>query len=141
MEKINCAHPSIGVATVVVKDGKILIGKDTRKGEAMYGVPGGHWENGETLAECGAREVKEESGIECDTMQLISVHDFYREDKGKSYVTIGMRAKYVSGDMKNLEEEGRLDWNWHAPEEALELNLFPPDRILIERFVSGHVYE
>ena len=41
-------RPSIGVATVVVMDNKVLIGKDTRKGDAVYGVPGGHWETGES---------------------------------------------------------------------------------------------
>ncbi len=41
-------RPSVGVATVVIKDGLVLIGKDTRKGDAVFGVPGGHWESGET---------------------------------------------------------------------------------------------
>ena len=45
-KKGETSHPSIGVATVVVKDDQILIGKDTRKGKTVYGVPGGHWENG-----------------------------------------------------------------------------------------------
>jgi 8-oxo-dGTP diphosphatase len=134
-------RPSVGVATVVVKDGKILIGKDTRKGEAVFGVPGGHWESGETLKECAAREVKEESGAICENVNLVSVYDFYREDKGKSYVTIGMKADYVSGNLSDLHEEGRLDWDWYAPEDALKLNLFPADKVLIERYLSGTVFE
>ena len=134
-------RPTVGVATVVVKDGKIAIGKDTRKGEAIYGVPGGHWESGETLKDCALREVKEESGIEANNAQLISVYDFYRADKEKSYVTIGMKADYVSGEFSDLQDEGRLDWAWCAPEEALKLNLFPADRVLIERFLSGVVFE
>lgn len=134
-------RPAVGVATVVVKDGKILIGKDTRKGEAVYGVPGGHWESGETLKACAAREVKEESGVECADVQLISVYDFYRADKDKSYVTIGMKADYASGELTDLHEEGRLDWAWYAPAEALELNLFPADKVLIERYLSGIIFE
>lgn len=137
----NLERPSVGVATVVVKDGKILIGEDTRKGEAMYGVPGGHWESGESLKDCAKREVKEESGVECDKVSLISVYDFYREDKKKSYVTIGMKTEYTSGDLADLHEEGRLNWNWYSPEEALALNLFAPDKILIERYLSGTIFE
>jgi 8-oxo-dGTP diphosphatase len=140
MEKKN-ERPSIGVATVVIKDGKILIGEDTRKGDAVYGVPGGHWESGETLKECAKREVLEESGIICENIKLISVYDFYREDKGKSYVTIGMRADYISGNLSDLKEEGRLNWNWYEPQEALKLNLFAPDKILIERYLSGTIFE
>jgi ADP-ribose pyrophosphatase YjhB (NUDIX family) len=134
-------RPSVGVATVVIKEGKILIGKDTKKGEAVFGVPGGHWESGETLKECAVRETKEESGVVCANAQLISVYDFYRKDKEKSYVTIGMKAEYVSGEIRDLQEEGRLDWAWYAPEEALKLNLFPADKILIERFLSGVIFE
>lgn len=141
MPEQNKERPSVGVATVVVKDGKILIGKDTRKGEAMYGVPGGHWESGETLKECATREVKEESGVTCKNPTLISVYDFYRKDKGKSYVSIGMKADFESGELADLDEEGRLDWDWYTLEEALKLNLFPPDKILVERYLSGIVYE
>jgi len=133
-------RPSVGVAVVVVKGSKILIGRDSRKGD-VYGVPGGHWESGETLKECGARETKEESGVACDNLELISVYDFYREDKQKSYVTIGMKANYVNGELTDLAEEGRSEWNWYEPAAALALNLFPADKILIERFLSGVIYE
>lgn len=52
-----------------------------------------------------------------------------------------MKADYVSGDLTNLEKEGRLGWDWHSPEEALKLNLFPTDKILIERYLSEVVFE
>jgi 8-oxo-dGTP diphosphatase len=133
-------RPSIGVAVVVSKDSKILLGKDARKGD-VYGVPGGHWENGEILRECGMREVKEESGVECTGSELISVYDFFRPDKAKSYVTIGMKAHYASGELSDLASEGRFNWDWYDPEEALRLNLFPADKVLIQRYLSGVVYE
>jgi ADP-ribose pyrophosphatase YjhB (NUDIX family) len=134
-------RPSVGVATVVIKDKKIIIGKDTRKGATVYGVPGGHWENGETLKQCAVREVKEESGIDCENVDLISLYDFYREDKDRSYITVGMKANFISGDFTDHREEGRLDWAWYTPEDALGLNLFPADRVLIERYRSGTIFE
>ena len=134
-------RPSVGVATVVAKDGKILIGKDMRKGAAVYGVPGGHWESSETLKECAIRETQEESGVLCSNVELISVYDFFREDKGKSYVTIGMKAEYLSGELTDLRDEGRLDWDWYTTDDAFKLNLFPADRILIERFISGVIFK
>jgi len=140
MEQIIKERPSVGVATVVMKEGKILLGKDTHKGD-VYGIPGGHWESGETLKECAMREVEEESGVICNDIRLISVYDFYRADKEKSYVTIGMKADYVSGQLSDLIAEGRLEWNWYTPEEALKLNLFTPDKILIERYLSGVIFD
>lgn len=136
----NENRPLVGVATVVVKDGKILLGRDIRKGD-VYAVPGGHWENGETLKECAKREVMEESGIICSEPTLISVYDFYRKDKERSYVAIGVKADYLSGEFVNNDEEGRKDWAWYDPNEALTLNLFAPDKILIERYLSGIIYE
>lgn len=133
-------RPNVGVATVVVKDGKILLAEDTRKGN-VFGVPGGHWESGESLKECSLRETLEESGIKAKNPTLISVYDFYREDKKKSYVTIGMKSEYESGETTDLIEEGRLNWSWYTPEEALKLNLFPADKILIERYLSGTLFE
>ena len=133
-------RPAVGVAVIVLKDGNILLGKDTRKGD-VHGVPGGHWESGETLKEGGVREVREESGVECANLKLVSLYDFYRADKKKSYVTVGMKADYVSGDLVNLQEEGRLDWAWYSSDEASKLNLFPADRVLIERYLSGVIYE
>ncbi len=38
-KKDETNRPSISVATVIVKDNQILIGKDARKGESVYGVP------------------------------------------------------------------------------------------------------
>lgn len=138
---IQKERPSVGVATVVVKEGKILIGRDTRKGDEIYGVPGGHWESGESLKECAVRETKEESGVACGNVELISIYDFYREDKKKSYVTIGMKAEYESGELANQIEEGRMEWVWYGIENALSLNQFAPDRILLERYRSGVIFE
>ncbi|MGD0576687.1 MAG: NUDIX domain-containing protein [Candidatus Staskawiczbacteria bacterium] len=87
------------------------------------------------------REVREESGIICKNPELVSVYEFYREDKGRTYVSLGMKANYSSGVPKNLESEKRFDWDWYSPEDASKLNLFPPDKILIQHYLSGIIYE
>lgn len=125
-------RPGIGVAVVIFRDGKILIGEDFTKGEvAVYGVPGGHWESGESLAEAARREVMEEAGIAIKNMKLVSIYDFYRPDKNKSYVTIGFSADYDSGELRD-EGESRKNWKWIPPEEIPETT-FEPDKILINR--------
>jgi len=134
-------EPSVGVAVVVWKGDFILLGEDHGgKGPDMvYGVPGGHWESGESLSEAARREVLEEAGIVVDDLSLASVHDFYRPDKSKSYVTIGFAAKWRSGEPQDESEVTRKRWAWYSL-EALPEPLFPPDKILIERFRSGLVF-
>lgn len=53
-----CRHASRGI---VIKDGKLLLSYESN--EDKYIIPGGGVEDGETLAECCAREIKEETGI------------------------------------------------------------------------------
>ncbi len=129
--------PKVGLQVLVVKDGRVLIGKDGLKGKDVYGVPAGHWHSGETLKEGAKREVMEESGVVCGNLRLISVYDFFREDKGISYVSIGYLADYVSGELSDNVGEERLDWDWISPKEALELNLYPAGRVLIEKYFSS----
>lgn len=50
-----------GCGVIVVKDGKVLIGK--RKDNGLICGPGGHIENGETPEEAAVRETREEFGI------------------------------------------------------------------------------
>ena len=35
--------PKVGLQVLVVKDGAVLIGRDGKKGEDIYGVPAGYW--------------------------------------------------------------------------------------------------
>ena len=53
-----CRHACRGI---VIKAGKLLLSYETN--EDKYIIPGGGLEDGETLAECCAREIKEETGI------------------------------------------------------------------------------
>ncbi len=129
--------PRVGLQVLVIKDGKILIGKDAKKGENVYGVPAGHWENNETLVEGAKREVFEESGITCENLEIVSVYDFFREDKGIRYVSIGFVGEYGSGELQDNSEEGRLDWKWMNPADALLLHLYPAGKVLIEKYMSN----
>jgi ADP-ribose pyrophosphatase YjhB (NUDIX family) len=128
--------PKVGVQVLLIKDGKFLIGKDEGKGENIWGVPAGHWENGETLIDAGKREVLEESGIVCDSLKFVNNYEFFREDKGLSYLSIGYVADYISGDLTDNTKEGRLEWSWMSPSEALSLNLYPAGKILIEGYLG-----
>lgn len=56
--------PKVGVGIMVMKNGKVLLGK--RKGShgtGKYAWPGGHMEHMESFEECAKREVREETEI------------------------------------------------------------------------------
>jgi ADP-ribose pyrophosphatase YjhB (NUDIX family) len=94
--KMSYEPPYVGVAVVIWKEGKILLGEDHAKSNIiLHGVSGGHWESEESLTEAVKREVLEEAGITITNIRLISVYDFFRQDKNKSYVTIGFEADWI----------------------------------------------
>lgn len=136
--------PAVGAAVVVWQDetrSRLLLGHGHNSREEIYGVPGGHWESGETLAEAARREAAEEAGIEVRGMRLISVYEFFNPEKNKNYVTVGFEGFIAGGEPRVMEPEKRINWGWYTPEEALRMPLFVPDVVLIERAVSGIIYE
>ena len=57
-------RPLIGVAVIVTKDDRVLLGKRKNShGADTWAFPGGHLEFNESIADCAAREVFEETGL------------------------------------------------------------------------------
>ena len=121
-------RPKIGVGVLIVRDGKILLGK--RKGAhgaGQWSVPGGHMEAGEEFDETCEREVEEETGMHLFLESVAPVYftnDIFRAED-LHYVTLFFFAE-AAGEPKNMEPD-RLDGEWeyfdlyHLPEP-----LFPP---------------
>lgn len=60
-------------------DGRIVLQrrtKDVPYGAGMLGIFGGWVEEGETVRECLIREIKEETSLDVDTLNIISLADF-----------------------------------------------------------------
>jgi len=136
----------LGVAIIVWKDEtktEVLLGlgHSAENRTEIYAVPGGHWESGESLVEAVCRETLEEAGITVRDVRLISVYEFFNPEKQKSYVTIGFEGFIASGDPRVMEEDKKSNWGWHKPSDAVTLPLFAPDKVLIERSLSGVLYE
>jgi mutator protein MutT len=78
-------RPYVGVGAVVVDAGKVLIVK--RRYDPLAGqwsIPGGGVEVGETLEECVAREILEETGLDIAVGPVIEVFDrISRDDDGR----------------------------------------------------------
>ena len=62
--------PRIRVSAVVLRDADGAVLFVRKRGTTMWMNPGGKPEQGETAAECGAREVAEELGVDLDPARL-----------------------------------------------------------------------
>ncbi len=129
-------RPRVGVAVIVVKDGKLLIGKrkSTSHGHGTWHTPGGHLEFGESFEECARREVREEAGVEIADIRFLTATNDVFEKEGKHYITVWMIARWKSGEPKVMEPEKCEGWEWKSWEEIEKLEpLFLPVENLMKR--------
>ncbi len=76
-------RPCVGVGAVIVDAGRVVLvkrGAPPLKGE--WSLPGGAVEVGETLEECVAREMREETGLDVAVGPVIEVFDRITHDAG-----------------------------------------------------------
>lgn len=106
-------RPKVGVGVMIVKDGKVLLGK--RKGShgtGQYAWPGGHMEYMESFEECAKRETLEEAGIKIKNVRFLRLANL-KEYAPKHYVDIGLIADWESGEPKVMEPGKVESWNWY----------------------------
>lgn len=119
------AAPSVGVGGVVVHEGRVLL---IRRGkEPLYGrwvVPGGTVELGESLHEALVREMREETGLEVEPLELLTAFDRI-EREGEQvryhYVIVDYLCRLRSGEARAASDA--LDVAWAKPEELERYDL------------------
>lgn len=106
-------RPKVGVGVIIVKDGKVLLGKRRGShGAGGWSFPGGHLEFKESVEDCAKRETLEETGLLLETFIVGPYTNDYFEKEDKHYITLFMIAKIDSGEPKNLEPEKCEGWEW-----------------------------
>ena len=116
--------PLVGVGAVVVKDGRVLLvrrGHEPSKGQ--WSLPGGMLEVGEGLTAGVVREVKEETGLRVEVVELVELLDrIYREGERVRYhyVIADYLCRVVEGELKAASDADavrwveRSEWNCHS---------------------------
>ena len=85
-----------------------------------YAFPGGHIEEGESLAESVIREVYEETGLTIADPKLVAVKD-WSLDEGGRYIVFCYKATKFSGQLRS-SEEGEVSWVEKDQLEQLDLS-------------------
>ena len=105
--------PKVGVGVMILKDGKVLLGKRRGShGDGEFAFPGGHLEYLESFAGCARREIKEECGIEIDNIRFQFLANVTKYAP-KHYVHVGLLADWKSGEPELLEPEKSEFWQWY----------------------------
>lgn len=126
--KSRSASPAVhvGVGILVVRDGKVLLGRRRGShGAGTWSAPGGALEYGESIEECARRELREETGLEIGTLQRGPYTNDLFADVQRQYLTAFVIARETRGEPRVVEPDKCDGWNWFAWSE-LPTPLFQP---------------
>ena len=129
-------RPKVGVAVMILKDDKVLLGK--RKGShgaGEFAFPGGHLEYMESFVDCIRREVMEECGIEMKNIRFQCLVNL-REYAPKHFVHIQLIADFKKGELKVLEPDKCSSWQFYDLDD-LPFPLFETCQLSIENYKLG----
>jgi ADP-ribose pyrophosphatase YjhB (NUDIX family) len=91
-------YPKVRATAVLIEQDRILLVQQRVDAVRGWSLPGGALEAGETLADCVAREVKEETGLEVAVGRLLYVCD--RIDGNQHVVHVTFAVHQVGGRLQ-----------------------------------------
>lgn len=94
--------------------------------------------SGESFEECAARELKEETGLDIDKVEYLTVTNtlFLEEPKPSHYVTIFMRAVLADPNQvpQNLEPHKCDGWDWYDWDNLPKPLFWPLEKMVHEGY-------
>ena len=124
MQREYPVAPLVGVGAVIVHEGRVLLvqrGHEPLKGR--WSIPGGLIEIGEMLHEAVVREVREETGLEIEPVELVELLDSIHREGDRvryHYVIADYLCRIVGGTLKAADDADavrwveRAEWNSHS---------------------------
>lgn len=115
-------QPDVTVATVVVRDGRVLCVEERVDGRLVLNQPAGHLEPDESLVEAAMRETREETGWDVRPTAFIGAYQWkapLRPDGsgGRHYLRFAFAAEAERHDPERRLDEGIVRALWMTPEE------------------------
>lgn len=124
-------RPLVGIAVIVIKDNRVLLGKrKSSHGAGTWAFPGGHLEFNESIADCAVREVQEETGLCIKNLRCGPYTNDIFEAEGRHYVTLFVLADYDSGTPQVKEPHKCEKWEWSEWPPKLQPRFLPIENLL-----------
>lgn len=129
----NSTMPVVGVATLIFKQDKVLLGRRKKTpGYDTWQFPGGLMQAEETVFDCARREVLEETGMQIRDLAYGPYTNNIFSHEAMHSVTLYVAA-VTDDEPYNVEPALARNWQWFNP-SALPGPLFLP----IEELLRHH---
>ena len=116
-------QPDVTVATVVIRDGRLLLVEEYAGGDALVlNQPAGHLEPDESLLDAALRETREETGWDVELTAFIGAYQWSVPDNGgpnagRHYLRFAFAAMPLRHDESVKLDDGIERAVWLTPEE------------------------
>ena len=114
-------QPDVTVATVVVREGRLLMVEERAHGKLVFNQPAGHLEPDESLTEAALRETREETGWDVQLTAFIGAYQWKAEDSeagpGRHYLRFAFAAEPLRHDAERKLDDGIQRALWLTPAE------------------------
>lgn len=125
-------NPAVGVAAIILKDRKVLLGRRRTSFRGMWCIPCGYVEYSEEVRASLVREIKEETGLEITLGDVFAVHSNFHNP---SQHTVGLWffAENAEGEAVAMDDLDQVGYFAHEDLERLGMALaFPTDRLVLD---------
>ena len=133
-------QPDVTVATVVVRDGRLLVVEERVRGELVLNQPAGHLEPDESLLEAALRETLEETGWEVTLTAFIGAYQWKAPADGRHFLRLAFAAEPLRHHPDRPLDEGIVQALWLTPAELAAENARHRSPLVwraVEDFLSG----
>lgn len=113
-------QPDVTVATLVVRDGRLLCVEERANGQLVINQPAGHLEPDESLIEAAVRETREETGWNVRVTHLVGAYQ-WKAETGRHYLRFAFAAEPIDQIPDARLDEGIVRALWLAPAELQAL--------------------
>ena len=110
-------QPDVTVATVVVREGRLLCVEERSNGHLVINQPAGHLEPDESLLEAAVRETREETGWNVRITHVVGAYQWKAPETDRHYMRFAFAAEPLDEIPGATLDEGIVRAIWLTPQE------------------------
>lgn len=110
-------QPDVTVATLVVREGRLLMVEEEVGGELVLNQPAGHLEPDESLTDAALRETLEETAWQVRLTAFVGAYQWTSPRDGRQFLRMAFAAEPVRHEPDRPLDQGIVQALWLTPSE------------------------